>query len=193
VECLVGRITQYPPKPKPKYLHDVTVLHTEVDQAWIWEEAVRIGGIMGYSRRSRGWTATAVAFDTQEKADKLMRKLRRWRHEQDLAEMRRHPCPVAIRYAEASLRQHGVVWALATGHLRPIVQAYRRARMNCSTHESPNWDATKTMVSLAPTIDFERGRKMVDAILIYIEARHREWFWRGLQGDRRIASSFLHY
>ena len=64
--------------------------------------------------------------------------------------------------------------------------------MDCSTHEMPNWEATKVMVSLAPAIDFERGRKMVDAILIYVEARHRDWFWRGLQGDRRIAS-FLRY
>jgi hypothetical protein len=121
-----------------------------------------------------------------------MRKLRRWRQEQELAEMRRRPCPIAIRYAEAALRQHGVVWGLSTGRIRPIVQAYRRARMDCSTHESPNWDATQTMVALGPGIDFERGRLMVDAMLLYIEARHRDWFWRGLQGDRRIAS-FLRY
>ncbi len=143
---------------------------------------------MGYSQRSRGWAARVVAFNTQEKADRLMRKLRRWRHEQDLAEMRRHPCPVTIRYAEAALRQHGVIWGLSTGHIRPIVQAYRRARMDCSTHESPNWDATKTMVG----IDFERGRLMVDAMLLYIEARHRIWFWRSLQGHQYVAS-FLRY
>ncbi|MEI6203903.1 MAG: hypothetical protein WCP68_18300, partial [Enhydrobacter sp.] len=142
----------------------------------------------GYRRRSRGWAAIIVAFDTQDKADRLMCKLRRWRHEQDLAEMRRHPCPVTIRYTEAALRQHGVIWALSTSHVRPIVQTYRRARMDCSTHEMPNWEATKALVSLAPAIDFERGRKMVDAILIYIEARHRDWFWRGLQGNQQIAS-----
>jgi hypothetical protein len=185
----VGRITRYPPKPKPKYLHDVTVLHTEVDQAWIWEEATRIGGIMGYSQRLRGWAATAVAFDTQEKADQLMRKLRRWRHERELAEMRRHPCPIAIRYAEAALRQHGVVWGLSTGHIGPIVQAYRRARLDCSTHEMPNAKATE---AFAPSIDFDRGRQMVDAMLVYIEARHRDWFWKGPQGNRQIAS-FLRY
>ena len=48
------------------------------------------------------------------------------------------------------------------------------------------------MASLAPGIDFDRGRLMVDAILVYIEARHRDWFWKGLQGDRQIAS-FLRY
>ena len=188
----MGRITRTPPKPKPKYLHDVTVLRSEVDQAWIWEEAARIGGIMGYRQRSRGWAATLIAFDTQEKADQLMRKLRRWRHEQELAEMRRHPCPIAVRYAEAALRQHGVVWGLATGHIRPIVQAYRRARLDCSTHEMPNWNATEVLVGVAPSIDFDRGRLMVDAMLVYIEARHRQWFWKGLQGDRQIAS-FLSY
>ena len=91
----MGRVTRYPPKPKIKYPYEVTVLHTEVDQGWIWEEATRIAGIIGYKRRSRGWAATVAAFDTKEKADELARKLRRWRHEQELAERRRHPCPVA--------------------------------------------------------------------------------------------------
>jgi hypothetical protein len=31
---------------------------------------------------------------------------------------------------------------------------------------------------------------MVDAMLVYIEARHREWFLKGLQGNRQIASFF---
>jgi hypothetical protein len=70
--------------------------------------------------------------------------------------------------------------------------SYRHARMDCSTHEMLNWEATKVMVSLAPAVDFERGRKMVDAILFYVEARHRDWFGKGLQGDRQIAS-FLRY
>ncbi len=188
----MGRVTRFPPKPKIEYLHEVTVLHTEVDQAWIWEEATRIGGIMGYRQRSRGWAATVVAFDSQEKADQLMRKLRRWRHEQELAEMRRHPCPIAIRYAEAALRQHGVVWGLSTGHIRPIVQAYRQERMDCSTHEMPNSKATEVLVGFGPSIDFDRGRLMVDAMLLYIEARHRIWFWRGLQGHQSVAS-FLRY
>ena len=29
-------------------------------------------------------------------------------------------------------------------------------------------------------------------MLVYIEARHRDWFWKGLQGNRQIAS-FLRY
>ena len=188
----MGRVTRYPPKPKIEYLHEVTVLHTEVDQAWIWEEAARVGGIVGYRQRSQGWATTRVAFDTKEKADVLGRKMRQWRHEQEMMEMRRHPCPVGVRYREAALRQHGVVWGPSTGHIRPIVQTYRRARMDCSTHEMPNWQATKTMVALGPGFDFERSRLMVDAMLVYIEARHRDWFWRGLQGERHIAS-FLRY
>ena len=98
----------------------------------------------------------------------------------------------AGRYAEASLRQHGIIWGLSTGHIRPIVQAYRRGRLECSTHESPNWQATQVLVGFAPSIDFDRGRKMVDAMLVYIEARNRDWFWKGLQGDRQIAG-FLRY
>ena len=75
---------------------------------------------------------------------------------------------------------------------RPIVQAYRRARTDCSSHDSPNYRATEDLVKFALTIDFDRGRAMVDAMMFYIEARHRDWFWKGLQGDR-TASSFLHY
>jgi hypothetical protein len=55
-------------------------------------------------------------------------------------------------------------------------RCYRRGRIECSTHESPNWQATKVLVGLCPSIDFDRGRKMVDAMLVYIEARHRDWF-----------------
>ena len=88
-EYRMGRITRYPPKPTPKYLHDVTVLHTEGDQAWIWEEAARLAGAMGYKTRKPCWATTLVAFDTREKADELRRGLRRWRHEQELAKMRR--------------------------------------------------------------------------------------------------------
>ena len=187
-----GSRHQIPAEAKIEYLHEVTVLHTEVDQAWIWEEAKRISGIMGYKRRSQGWATTRVAFVTKEKADTLQRKLRGWRHQQEMAERRRHPCPVAIRYREAALRQHGIIWGLSTGYIKPIVQAYRLTRLDCSTHETPNWKATEVLLSLAPAIGFDRGRLMVDAMLVYIEARHHGWFWKGLQGKREIAS-FLRY
>ena len=188
----MGRITRHPQKPKIKYEHEITVGKGEFGQAWIWEAARQIGGMTGYKVRNAGWAARHVQFDTKEKAGSLGRRLRRWRYEEELRTMRLHPCPIAVRYAEAALRQHGVVWGLSTGHIRPIVQAYRRERMGCSTHESPNWEATEVLAGLYPSLDFDRGRKMVDAMLIYIEARHRDWFWRGLQGDRRIAS-FLRY
>jgi hypothetical protein len=188
----VGRVTRTPPKPKIKYEHEVAVGKDEFDQAWIWEDAARIGGLTGYKVRPSGWAARRVQFDTREKAAQLDRRLRRWRHEEERRRARLHPCPVGTRYREAAVRQHGVIWGLSTGHIRPIVQAYRRARMDCSTHESPYWDATQVMVARGPGFDFERSRLMVDAMLLYIEARHRDWFWRGLQGDRRIAG-FLRY
>jgi hypothetical protein len=90
------------------------------------------------------------------------------------------------------LGQHGISWGLSTGHIRPIVQAYRQGRLECSTHESPNWQATEVLLGVCPSIDFDRGRKIVDAMLVYIEARHRDWFWKGLQGKRQIVS-FLKY
>ena len=45
----------------------------------------------------------------------------------------------------------------------------------------PNSKAAEVLVGFGPSIDFDRGRLMVDAMLVYIEARHRDWFWKGLQ------------
>ena len=72
------------------------------------------------------------------------------------------------------------------------MQAYRRARLDCSTHEMPNAKAAEVLLGFGPAIDFDRGRLMVDAMLVYIEARHHDWFWKDLQGNRQIAS-FLRY
>ena len=170
----------------------MTVSCWDPDPDRIWEAAARIGSITGYKRRPAGWAATIAAFDTPEKAAELRLRLSRWRHEDYLRKERLRPCPARVRYNEAALRQHGVVWGLATGHIRPIVQAYRQARSDCSSHGSPNWTATEVLVGLCPAVDFDRGRTMVDAMLTYVEARHRDWFWKGLQGNR-TASSFLHY
>ena len=184
----MGRVTRSPPKPAPKYLFEVGVTCWETDQAWIWEEAGCIGSFTGYKRRKSSWVRTIVAFDTQEKAATLKRRLDRWRREQEMAKERLRLCPIGVRYREAALRQHGIIWGLSTGHIRPIVQAYRKARMECSTHGSPNWDATLALVKLAPSIEFDRGRDMVDAMLVYVEARHRNWFWKGMQGDQSDGS-----
>lgn len=193
MECLVvGRITRSPPKPKPKYLHEVTLGRGEADQAWIWEEAARIASFAGYKKRPRSWASTIVAFDTLEKAAALKRRLDRWRHEQERAKDRLLPCAVNARYREAALRQHAVIWGLSTGHIRPIVQAYRRGRLECSSHGAPNWAATEVLAGICPGIDFERGRRMVDAMLVYIEARHRDWFWKGLQGNESVGG-FLRF
>ena len=188
----MGRITRLPPKPKPSYPHEVTLGRGEADEGWIWDQATRVGSFTGYKRRRRSWSSTIVSFDTPEKAAALKSRLQRWRHEREMAKDRLYPCPVGVRYRAAALGQHGVLWGLATGHIRPIVQAYRQARADCSSHGMPNWKATEVLVGLCPSIDFERGRKMVDAMLFYVEARHRAWFWKGLQGDR-TASSFRHY
>ena len=75
----MGRVTRYSQKPKPKYLHAVTVKHSEAGQAWIWEQAARIGGPLGYKRRSPFWAITIIAFDSREKAAELESLLRRWR------------------------------------------------------------------------------------------------------------------
>ena len=53
----------------------------------------------------------------------------------------------------------------------------------------PNWQATEVLVGFAPSIDFDRGRLIVDAMLVYIEARHRDWFWKGPQATGRSPAS----
>ncbi len=45
---------------------------------------------------------------------------------------------------------------------------------------------------MRPSLHQNWGQRTVDAMLVYIEARHRDWFWKGLQGNRQIAS-FLRY
>ena len=186
----MGRITRSPPKPKLKYPHEVSVANHGVVADWMWEEAARIGGFTGYQRKRKSWSNTVVLFDTREKADKLRALILRREREEELLELR--DCAIAVSYRRAALCQHGVIWGLATGHIKPIVLAYRTARGECSTHGSPNWDATLALVKLAPSIEFDRGRDMVDAMLVYIEARHRNWFWKGMQGDQS-AGSFRRY
>jgi hypothetical protein len=89
----VGRVTRPPPKPKPKYPHEVRIGDREAEQAWIWEEAARIGGHLGYQTRSPFWACRILAFDTPEKAGEMQRRLTRWRRERDLAALRSRPCP----------------------------------------------------------------------------------------------------
>jgi hypothetical protein len=56
----------------------------------------------------------------------------------------------------------------------------------------PNSKATEVLAGFGPSINFDRGRRMVDAMLVYIEERHRDWFWKGLQSDHQVGS-FLRY
>jgi hypothetical protein len=182
----MGRVTRYPVKPKPKCLHEVTVKHSETRQAWIWEEAARIAGPIGFKKWSPFWAITNIAFDSREKAIELEGLLHHWRRENELREMRQRPCPVAVRYEEAAKAQHAVIWGLSTGIMREVVRTYRRERRDCSTHGYPNMVAADVIVAAAPTIGIDRAREMVDAMLAWTIARHGEWFWTGLQGDRLI-------
>lgn len=182
----MGRVTRYPPKAKPKYPHEVTIRHSECGQAWIWEKAARIGGSTGYKRRSPFWAITIIAFDSQEKAIQMDGLMRDWRHDEELREARRWPCPVRVRYEEAALAQYAVIWGLSTGIIRDVVQVYRRARSDCSTHGLPRSIAAEVILAKAPAIGTDKAREMVDAMLAWVIARHARWFWNGLQGDRVV-------
>jgi hypothetical protein len=182
----VGRVTRYSPKPKPKYLLEVTVKHTETGQAWIWEKAARIAGSIGYKRRTPFWAITIIAFCSREKAVQMEGLLREWRHDEELREARRWPCPVRVRYEEAAFAQYAVIWGLSTGIIRNVARIYRRERSNCSTHGLPRSIAAEVILATAPAIGTDKAREMVDAMLAWVIARHARWFWIGLQGERTI-------
>ena len=182
----MGRVTRSPPKPKPKYLHEVRVGRDCVDQAWIWEAAARIAGPIGYKRRSPFWAYTIIAFDMPEKAAEMDSRLQRWRRDEELRERRKRPCPVRARYEEAAAAQYAIIWGLSTGIIREVVRTYRCERSDCSSHGHPNMEAAKVILAAAPSIDPDRARDMVDAMLACVIARHGDWFWTGLQGDRII-------
>ena len=182
----MGPITRRPPKPKVKHLHEVRVGREQTDQPWLWEEARRIAGHSGYKKLSPFWAFTIVAFDTKEKAEAFARLVHRRRREEELRKLRQHPCPIHVAYEEAARRQHAVIWGLSTGIIRDVVQTYRRERRDCSTHGHPNMVAASVILAVAPSIDRERAREMVDAMLAWTIARHGAWFWNGLEGDRII-------
>ena len=66
------------------------------------------------------------------------------------------------------------------------MQTYRQERADCSTHGYPNMVAARVIVAAAPAIDIDRAREMVDQMLAWVIARHGEWFWTGLQGERTL-------
>lgn len=182
----MGRVTRQPSRPKPKYLHEVTVKHTETGQAWIWKEAARIAGPIGYKKRTPFWAITIIAFDSDEKAIQMEALLRDWRHDEELRQASKWPCSVRTRYEEAALAQYAVIWGLSTGIIRDVVRVYRRERSDCSTHGLPRSIAAEVILAKAPAIGTEKAREMVDAMLTWAISRHAAWFWTGLQGERTI-------
>jgi hypothetical protein len=182
----MGRITRYPSKAKTKYLHEVRVGSYTVDQTWLWQEVERIAGHAGYAKRSPFWACTIVAFETKEKADKLAYQVRERRGYEERLEAKKRPCPVRVRYEEAALAQHAVIWGLSTGLIRDVVQVYRRERSDCSTHGLPRSIAAEVILAKAPAIGTDKAREMVDAMLAWVIARHGTWFWTGLQGERTL-------
>lgn len=180
------RITRPPPKPKPKYLHEVNVRFNEAEQAWLQEDVARIAGPIGFKVRKPNWGVRVFQFDTREKAEAFRRRLLRWRHEEELREARKRPCPQRVRYQEAAVRQHAIIWGLSTGIIHEVVRVYRHERMDCSTHGAPNWAASDVILRAAPAFGRDRAREMVDAMLAWTISHHGTWFWTGLQGQHII-------
>jgi len=182
----VGRISRPRPKPRPKFVHDVSVGCREVDQPWLAEPLVQIAGANGFKKRTPFWAYTIFSFVHKEQADRLEREIQDRRWLRDRLEAKARPCPVAVRYEEAVRAQHAVIWGLSTGVIREVVRTYRRERADCSTHGYPNMVAARVIVAAAPAIDIDRAREMVDQLLAWVIARHGAWFWTGLQGERTL-------
>jgi hypothetical protein len=167
-------------------VHEVRVGCREVDQPWLAELLERVAGTSGYKKRTPFWAVTIFSFVHKEQADRLEREIRDRRWLKDRLEARARACPVAVRYEEAARAQHAVIWGLSTGIIREVVRVYRRERSDCSTHGYPNMVAARAIVAAAPAIDIDRAREMVDQMLAWVIARHGEWFWTGLQGERTL-------
>jgi hypothetical protein len=77
---------------------------------------------------------------------------------------------------EAERKRQALAWGLATGAVRDIVQAYRRAR-----HAG---DEDLTAVNAACTVGLTLGRPndevrhTVEVLLEWARENHREWFYR---------------
>jgi hypothetical protein len=57
----MGRITRPPPKPRPKFVHEVRVRHTHRNQPWFLEQLARVAGTGGYRKRTPFWAYTIFA------------------------------------------------------------------------------------------------------------------------------------
>jgi hypothetical protein len=129
------------------------------------------------------------------KAEDFRVSIFRWQHDERRRKEREsgRPCPYKVKYDTAVICQYAVIWSLqrdTSGRSFRLtdglaVTAARTDRRNSA-------EATRMLVEVCPTIQLDRGREMVDAMLVYIEPQHRDWFWRGMQGDRH-AHSFLRY
>ena len=180
------RITRAPPKPKTMFVHQVRAGHSITKQAWLWEHLERIAGSNGYRKRTPFWSHTIFSFVLKEQADELTLIVRRRKEAERQLDLRSRPCPSRVRYEEAAAAQHAIIWGLSTGVIREVVRTYRRERRDCSTHGHPNWIASNVIPAAAPSIGRDRARLMVDTMLSWVIARHRTWFWTGLQGDRTV-------
>lgn len=182
----MGRITRYPRKPSPRFVHEVQVGYTEVEQPWFLDLLARIAGQNRYKRRTPFWAFTIFSFVRKEQAEELELYLRRHREVREQQEARQWPCPVRLQYEKAARAQHAIIWGMSTGIMREVVRTYRRERADCTTHGLPNWIASDVILAAAPAIGRDRAREMVDSMLLWTIERYATWFWTGLQGDRII-------
>lgn len=180
------RITRRPAGPKLKFVHEVRVRRSEIDQPWFRELLQGIAGATGYKKRTPFWAFTIYSFARKEQADEMELYLGRRRETEERRQAKARPCPVAVRYEEAAKAQHAVIWGLSTGIIGDVIRTYRRERSDCSSHGHPNMVAAEVIMAAAPAITRERAREMVDAMLAWVIERHGPWFWNGMQGDRSI-------
>jgi hypothetical protein len=76
----------------------------------------------------------------------------------------------------AERKRQALAWGLATGAVRDIVQAYRRAR-HAEAEDLTSFNAACD-VGLALGQPNDEVRNTVEVLLEWARANHREWFYR---------------
>jgi hypothetical protein len=185
--------------PELSYRYPVYVSMWPRTEACARAATSRLAGNAGCFIESRGWRGTTIWFDTAEKAEEFSRLQAEWREAWVAAHPRQPVHPLDARYRKAALAHHAIVWGLSSGVLRDVVRAYRRSRYECSSHGVANFAAALTIVARCPHLDhsdwggIERARTLAEYMLIYVEARHRAWFWKDLEGKHELFPFAYHH
>lgn len=181
----MGRITPSKAKPKPKLIYEAKVgtkgekWATHQDE--LWAEVARIAGFAGYKTLKRHWSHIVVAFDTKEKADQLDAWMRAEKFNEP-KDMGPFGPPAWFVAREACERWRSLEWAVRTGHVDAIVQAYRSARATEALHMLALLEAGSIVEAVAPTVTGVSDIDIAEFVLKWVAQDDPARFWGGAIG-----------